>query len=125
MDDKEFHDAIAKKDLELEAIRKELSDAITQKDHVEAIVKQNFIKAIKKFGDKYSDEELKVKDLKTLEEIADAVSRFTPSDEKPDTLPVAPKDDKKELEKELGDTKRIDFSRVFDDVNKEFNMTGM
>lgn len=125
MNDKEFKDAITKKDSELEDLRKELSDANSKVTKFEEKERLNYIKAIKKFGDKYSDEELKDKKLPELEVIADAVLRFLPSDEKPDTIPIAPKDDKEELEKKLGDAKRIDFSNVFEDVNKEFNMTGL
>lgn len=125
MDEKEFDDAIAKVNSELEESRKELSDAKEMVTKYQEKEKLNFIKAIKKFGDKYSDEELKVKTLENLEEIADAVSRFAPSDDKPDTLPVAPKDDKEKLEDELEETKRIDFSNVFEDVNKEFNLSGL
>jgi iron-sulfur cluster repair protein YtfE (RIC family) len=125
MDEKEFQDAITKKDSELEELRKELSDAVMDIKKYQEKERQNFIKAIKKFGDKYSDEELEKKNLESLEEIADAVSRFAPSDEKPDKIPVAPKDDKKKLEDELDETKRIDFSNVFEDVNKEFDLKGL
>lgn len=125
MDDKEFQDAITKKDSELEEIRKELSDSRDRVKKFEEKERLNYIRQIKKFGDKYSDEELNAEDLNSLEKIADAVSRFAPSTEKPTTIPVAPKDDKKGLEKELGDTKRIDFSNVFEDVNKEFNLEGI
>jgi hypothetical protein len=125
MDEKEFQDAIAKKDSELKDLRKELADAKAGKEKAEKIVRQNFIKAIKRFGDKYSDEELESKELKTLEEIADAVSRFAPTEEKADIIPVAPKDDKKEMEDQVGKKERVDFSHVFDDVNKEFNLEGM
>ena len=125
MDDKEFKDAIAKKESELEEIRKELNDANSIITKFNEEKKANFITAIKKFGDKYSDEELEAEDLKSLEKIADAVSRFMPSKEKADVIPVAPKDDKKKLEDELEENKRIDFSNVFEDVNKEFNLIGL
>lgn len=81
----------------------------------------NYITVIKKFGDKYSDEELEKKDLKSLEAIADAVKRFVPSDEKPEIVPIV---SNKLLVKEAkGASERIDFTSVFDDVAKDFNMS--
>ena len=122
MEEKEYTDAIAKKDSEIKALSSKLEDATEVIKKFEEEKRKNLISEIKKFGDKYSDEELEIKDLEILKEIADAVSRFAPSDESPDKLPVAPKDDKKKMEDELGKTERIDFSKVFEDVNKEFNM---
>ena len=78
---------------------------------------------MEKFGDKFSDEELEKMDLKSLEDTANAVIRFAPSDEEPTKIPVAPKDDKKELEDKLG-AERIDPTKIFEDVNKEFNLEG-
>ena len=125
MDEKEFQDAINLKDSEIEELRKELEDAATSIKEFEEKEKLNYIKVIKKFGNKYSDEELKEKNLKSLEEIADAVSRFAPSEEKPDMLPVGNKTDKKKLEDDLELGERIDPFAVYEDVNKEFNMSGL
>jgi len=125
MDEKEFQDAITKKESEIKDLHEKLSDAISKKEKAEEIIKRNYITAIKKFGDKYSDEELEPKTLENLKEIADAVSRFAPSTKKPDIVPIAPKDDKDKMEDNLDKAKRIDFSRVFDDVNKEFNLEGV
>ena len=123
MDEKEFQDAIAKKDSEIETLKVDFEDAMKKIKVFEEKEKLNYIKVIKKFGDKYSDEELKEMDLKSLEDTADAVSRFAPSNEKAETIPVVGKSDKEEMKEELGTGKRIDFSQVFDDVDKEFNMT--
>lgn len=116
MEDKKMNDALKS---ENESLREKLNDAEKRIKVFEEKERQNFIKQIKKFGDKYSDEELSQEDLKGLEKIADAVSRFAPSTKKPDVLPVEPKDDKEDLTEKV---ERIDFSRVFDDVNKEFNL---
>ena len=125
MDEKEFQDAIAKKESEINTLKKEFEDAMTKIKEFEEKEKLNYIKIIKKFGDKYSDEELIKEDLKSLEKIADAVSRFAPSNEDPEVIPVVAKPNKEEMEKELDKGKRVDFSTVFDDVNKEFNMCGL
>lgn len=124
MDEKEYKDTLAKTVSELEAKHKELIDSKDERiKGLEDRERIRLIKSIKSFGDKFSDEELEVKKLDSLIEIEDAVSRFAPSKEKPDVLPVAAKDDKEKMEKELKkDSERIDFSRVNDDINKDFEM---
>jgi len=125
MDEKEFQDAIKLKESKIEDLTVKLEDAFGKIKELEKKKKLNYIKVIKKFGDKYSEDELLKEDLKSLEKIADAVSRFAPSEEAPDMIPVGNKDDKKKLEDEIGKGKRIDFSTVFDDVKEGFNMSGL
>ncbi len=126
MEDKELQDAIKLKESELEELKVKLNDANVLIGQFEEKEKLNHIKTIKKFGDKYSEEELLKEDLKSLEKIADAVSRFAPSDAKPDVVPVANKDDKTKLEDDVKKGgKRIDFSKVFDDVKENFDMSGI
>ena len=107
-------------------LRVELSDALGKIKEFEEKERLNFIKLIKRFGDKYSDEELnKIEDLKILESIADTASRFAPSNDKPDVIPGGGKPDKKKMEDDLKKgVERIDFTKIFEDVNKEFNMIG-
>ena len=81
----------------------------------------DLITKIKKFGNKYTDEELQEKNIETLNIIADAFSKFEPSNEEPDKIPMKGADSKEELEEKIKG-KRIDFSKVFDDVNKEFGL---
>ena len=81
----------------------------------------NLISKIKKFGNKYSDDELQKKDIDTLNIIADAFSKFEPSTEEPETIPIKGQDSEEELKKKV-EGERIDFSKVFDDVNKEFGL---
>ena len=125
MEEKEFQDAIAKKDSEFEVLKKDFADAEAKIKVFEEKERLNYIKIIKKFGDKYSDEELEKKDLKSLEDTADAVTRFAPSKEKPDVLPKGNKTDKKKLEDDLDEGDRIDPFSVYEDVNKEFNLSGL
>lgn len=121
MDEKEYTDTLAKKDSDHKELIDSKDERIKELEDRERI---RLISSIKKFGDKFSDEELKVKNLNSLIEIEDAASRFAPSEEKPDTIPIAPKNDKDEMEKELKkDSERIDFSRVNDDINKDFEMS--
>ena len=86
----------------------------------------NYIKIIKKFGDKYSDQELEKKDLKDLEVIVDACSRFhdiseDKSKDKPETIPIGHKTPKEDLKVEG----RIDFANAFADVSEDFDMGGV
>lgn len=121
MEEKEFSDAIAKKDSEIEDLKIELTDAIKKIKQFEEEKRLDLVKKIKKFGDKYTDEELQKKDLETLKIIADAFSKFKPSNEDPDVLPLKGQDSKEDLEKQI-EGESIDFSKVFDDVNKEFGL---
>ena len=124
MDEKEYTDALAKEVSKIETEYKKLIDSKNSKiKELEDRERIRLIASIKSFGDQYSDEELESKKLNALIEIEDSASRFAPSVEKPNILPVAPKDDKKKMEEELKkDSERIDFSRVFDDINKDFEM---
>jgi hypothetical protein len=121
MDEKEYSDAIAKKDAELEELKVSLADAKELLAKFEEKERLALIQKIKKFGDKYSDEELQNKDIDTLNIIADAFSKFKPSEEPAEPLPKKGQDSKEEMEEELKG-KLIDFSKVFDDVNKEFGL---
>ena len=100
-----------------------INDAIKRIDELEDKIKRNYIDIIKKFGDKYSDEELAKEDLESLETIIDACSRFAdmPSEGKPVVIPFGNKMNKKTGEL----NRRIDFARVFDDVNAKFNMSNL
>lgn len=93
-------------------------DAIRKLKEYEEKERLNFVELIKKFGDKYSDKELESKKLEELKVIADACSRFTPSMDRPDVIPMGGR----MKEDTIPEGKVIDFSRVFEDVNKQFNM---
>jgi len=97
MEEKEFNDAIAKKDSEIEALKVIITDAKEIIGKYEEDKRMDLISKIKKFGNKYTDEELQKKDIDTLNIIAE------------------------EMEEKIKG-KRIDFSKVFDDVNKEFGL---
>jgi len=126
MDEKEFQDAISLKDSELGKIQKDFEDAKAKIKVFEEEKRKNLISNIKKFAaDKFSDEELAKEELKSLEKIADAVLRFAPSEKAPPILPITPKGDKDEMEKQIKDGVRIDPFSIYDDVNKEFNMDGL
>lgn len=120
MDEKEFQDAIAAKESEIEELKTKFEDALKTIEEFKEKEKLNLIKKIKKFGDKYSDEELQKKDLNTLHIIADAFSKFEPSSEKAEVLPLAGQDSKEELEEKLKEEEHVDFSKTFEDVNKQF-----
>lgn len=92
----------------------ELADATRKIEKLEDYKKFNLVTAIKRFGNKYNDLELESKSVEELENIADACSRFMDEDLHELSPPVR---------EEVRKIKRIDFSRVFDDVAKTFNMT--
>ena len=99
-----------------------LADAEKKIKDYEEKERINYIKVIKKFGNKYSDEELAKIDLKTLEIVYDAGCRFyddvaDPS-LKPEILPLGTK-----MKKDTDIPYRIDFANVFEDVAKEFDMS--
>ena len=96
-----------------------IEDATKRIDELEAKIKIGYINAIKRFGDKYSDEELERENLESLETIMDACSRFAIED----NIPITPFRDEKRPDKTV--IKRIDFSRVFDDVAAKFNMSNI
>jgi hypothetical protein len=108
--------------MENEELLQELEDARKKIAKYDEERKSNFIRAIKKFGDKYSDEELEEKDLETLEIVYDACKRFSDiaiEPEIPTPLPMGNKIDEKEI------PTRIDFARIWEDVSKDFNMEGL
>ncbi|MHA1221325.1 MAG: hypothetical protein ACTSQB_06295, partial [Candidatus Heimdallarchaeota archaeon] len=71
----------------------------------------------KKFGDRYSREELLEKDLDTLDVILDACNKFKAIE---DEFPLPEETIKQKV---LSDpTKRIDFTKTFQDVNEEFGL---
>lgn len=114
MDEKEFEEKLAVKDAaldEMKADNQKLADAL--KEYEEREVK-NLISTIKKFG-KYEDAELEGKCVKELRVIADAVSRFDPSNEKAKKLPKDVTTDSKVPSTQKG-------SQVFAEINKGFVM---
>ncbi|KKM81859.1 hypothetical protein LCGC14_1325540 [marine sediment metagenome] len=107
MDEKEYVDALAKKDAEM----KVLSDRF----------RNIYIKEIKSFTDKYSDADLDVMSLEKLEIVSDVVSDpKIRKDSKPDVLPMEGKDKKDLKDKERPE--RIDPAEIFSDTNKGFIM---
>ena len=100
-----------------------LADAEKRIEELESKIKDNYIAIIKRYGDKYTQEELEKEDLESLETIIDAVRRFMPSDERAEVIPITPYRDEKKPDHTV--IKRIDFSRVFEDVAKEFNMSNL
>lgn len=101
-----------------------LEDAIKRINKLEDKVKINYIKQIKKFGNKYSDEELEKVDLESLETIMDACSRFVYSDENPEIIPITPPT--KPKQRPTGEVfEKVDFGAVFDNVAKDFNMSNI
>jgi len=106
--------------MENEKLLKELADAKVKIAELESYKRQNLIEEIKKFGNKYSDDELIAKDSEILEEILDAVKRYAKRTEAvSDNIPIVPD------EKVMPTSHKIDFAHVFDDVLKEFNMTNI
>jgi hypothetical protein len=120
---KVLQDAIAEKDIKLAELEKKLADADKFKADIIEKERQKKLKEIKEFAaGKYKDEYLDSKNLEQLELIADAVSVFAPSYEKPDELPKAGKDE------ELRDgekVKRIHPSEIFAKKNEEFDLSGI
>jgi len=106
-----------------EALVVDLTDAIAKIKKLESEKRVNYIRAIKSFGDKYSKEELETKELNELETIYDAGRRFYGDTVEVETeiIPMSTKmskDTKIEIE-------RIDFSRIFEDTNKDFDMSNL
>ena len=101
----------------------ELEDAKKKIAEYEEKERINHISVIKRFGNKYSDEELAKEDTESLKDIADACERFAPSTEQPEILPV-PKElpTYEEVQKRMEDD-LVDYSSVFDYVAKSFDMT--
>jgi len=98
--------------MENEKLLKELADAKVKIAELESFKRRNLIAEIKKFGNKYSEDELIEKGSDILEEILDAVRRFGDSSSAT-VLPIAARPEIEE---------KVDFTTVFEDVNKEFNM---
>lgn len=95
-----------------ETLLKELNDAKEKIKKLEDFKRKYYIKAIKNFGNKYSDEELATEDLEGLKKIADACARYSDGE-----FVLEP------ATEVVDEVERIDFSRVFEDVSKDFNMT--
>jgi len=108
MDEKEFNDALEAKETEITELKEKLSDTSEKLKTFEEKEKSRLIDSIKEFA-AYEDSELNDKCLAELEIIADAVSRFEPSNEKPKKLP---KEDSK------NGTPRINPSNIFAETNK-------
>lgn len=101
-------------------MRVQLEDTMAENKKLKDEKRVNFIRAIKSFGDKYSDEELEAKELIELETIMDAARRFGANEEvNTEIIPMATKMDKNT---KVG-IERIDFSMAFADVNEAFNMS--
>ena len=107
-----------------EALIVELADAHSEIKKFKDEKRLDYIKQIKRFGDKYSDEELESKDLESLKTIHDAVSRFydelNTKDDEVEKIPMRTK-----IRKDHRPEERIDFSKTFEDVNEQFNMSGI
>ncbi|MCP4651706.1 MAG: DUF2213 domain-containing protein [PVC group bacterium] len=119
MDEKEFQDAIAAKDKDLDDLRNTISELNEEK-------RQGLIVGIKGLSDAYSDEELEKSDIPSLKIITDAVSRFKPSEAKTPVVPIAPKSE--ELKKEIEDSeevKRENPSEIFSKINEKFNLSSV
>lgn len=107
MDEKEYVDALNKKDSEI----KELSERF----------RKIYIKEIKSFTDKFSDAKLDEMSLPKLEILSDLVSDpDIRKEKKAEILPMEGKDKKDKEQKEK--PKRIKPSEVFSDINKDFIM---
>lgn len=119
MEDSEYKDAIATRDEEIKKLRSEVKAFQEEK-------RQDKIKEIKSFTDKFTDSELSEKTLEQLRDAADIVSRFAPSMEKPETLPIeAPNKEKfDDNVKDEISPDRLDPTKMFTENNKEFNMSG-
>ena len=113
--DGENKNAIAAKDEEI----KKLQDAIKK---FEEDKRQDKIKEIKSFTVKFSDADLEAKGMAELTIIADTVSMFAPSMEKPPVIPIKERDTKEELED--ASTEREDPRYIFADTAEKFNMSG-
>ena len=99
--------------MEINELLKELKDAKSLIAKYEEKERLHLISQIKKFGNKYSDEELKDKDIDTLEIIVDACRKLSPID---DDYTVEPNTESAKT------VKLIDFTKTFHDVNSEFLM---
>ena len=108
--------------LTVDSLLIELQDAKAKIAEYEEKERINYIKVIKRFGEKYTDKELGEKDLKDLKIIADACERYCPSTENPDILPMPKKRPSYEEAKKKHDG-LVNFSSVFDDVSAQFDMT--
>jgi len=115
MDEKEFQDAIAAKDAEIENLKKKNAELIEEK-------RQDKIKEIRSLSDAYTEDELGGKNLEQLSLLADAVSRFKPSEVKPPVVPIAPKSEELKKEVEDSDVTREKPSEIFANISKDFNL---
>jgi len=107
MDEKEYVDALSKKDSEIKGLSERF--------------KKIYISEIKSFTDKFSDADLDAMSLDKLEMVSEIVSDpKIRMDKKPEVLPMSGKDEKDKEQKEK--PKRIKPSEVFSDVSKDFIM---
>jgi len=118
MDEKEFQDAIAAKDADIEVLKKKIADFEEEK-------RQDKIKEIKSLSDAYADDELESKNIESLKIIADAVSRFKPSEAKTPVVPIAAKNEELKKEIEDSETQREKPSEVFSEISKDFNLSSV
>lgn len=118
MEDKEFEDALAKKDEEIAALKD--------------IVKDSLIKEIKSFTDSETLEKLALEDkcIASLREIRDTVALFKPEKKEAEVLPIESKKEKEEAMEDADaapskKVKKWDTAEMFADVNKEFEDLGI
>jgi len=105
MDEKEYADAIAKKDAEIKTMSGRF--------------RKIYINEIKSFTDKFTDTKLDEMSLEKLEMLSDLVSDpDIRKEKKPEVLPMKGKD-KKDIDKK-DKAERINPAEVFSDTNKEF-----
>lgn len=125
----ELKDSITQKDSEIQKLKDSLDKNSKKLDSALDIIKklqeekrQELLKKIEDFaGDKFEDGELDEKEISELEIIYDSISRFAPSNDKSNVLPVEGKEDKKKMEDSLKG-RRFDPRKLHEDVNKEFNL---
>ena len=105
MNDKEFEDAIAKKDSKI--------------DTMNSMLKRMLKRDILSFTDKFTTEKLDNMSLEKLEVLSELVSDpDIRTEKKAEIIPIEGKDTKEEEQKK--EYKRIDPSSIFLDTNKEF-----
>jgi len=119
---KELADSISKKDTQIEELIKKLEDADTFKKEVFEEKRQDKIKVIKDLAEeKFDDAYFEDKSLKDLTLIADAVLKFTPSNEKAKIIDVKgnikKEDATEKLKKEADSEKKYDLNDAWKETN--------
>ena len=119
---KELGDSIGKKDEQIEELMKKLEDAETFKKEVFEEKRQAKIKVIKDLAEeKFDDAYFEDKSLNDLTLIADAVLKFTPSNDKAKILDVQgnikKEDATKKLKDEAGAEKKYDLNDAWKETN--------